>query len=298
MSSIHRQHYRTLDGINLAADVAGDQRTPTVILLHGGGQTRHSWSGTMRAMNSAGYTVINYDARGHGDSGWSKDGEYSFAIYSRDLQLIAGQLECRFALVGASLGGATAIHAINSDLRPDALVLVDIIPRADIAGVTRIRDFMSAYPEGFSSLEEAADAVATYNPHRPKPNDYEGLRKNLRLREDNRYRWHWDPRILANDHIKEMASLERSVIEFAAKTTIPTLLVRGMRSDVVTDVGVADFRRLLPRLEVFEVPGAGHMVAGDQNDAFSEGVLQYLLRVIPPNAVCPDSTPTTPRGVA
>jgi pimeloyl-ACP methyl ester carboxylesterase len=229
--------------------------------------------------------VINYDARGHGDSGWSPDGKYTFDIYSRDLVEIAHDIENRFALIGASLGGATAIHAINRGLKPDALILVDIIPRANPAGVQRIRNFMSGYPEGFASLEEAARAVAAYNPLRPMPKDHEGLRKNLRKRADGRYGWHWDPRILDNDYRTQMALLERAVVEFAANKATPTLLVRGAQSDVVTDSGVAEFRKLLPALEVTEVARAGHMVAGDQNDTFNASVLQYLLRQMPPGAV-------------
>jgi pimeloyl-ACP methyl ester carboxylesterase len=280
-----QRRYTMADGVGIIADIAGDPHAPTVVLMHGGGQTRHSWSSAMRTMAQAGYRVINYDARGHGDSSWSPDGKYAFDIYSRDLMEIARDIEGKFALIGASLGGATAIHAINRGLNPDALILVDIIPHANLAGVRRIRDFMSGYPEGFASLEEAASAVAAYNPLRPMPQDHEGLRKNLRQRADGRYRWHWDPRILDNDYRTQMALLERAVVEYAENQATPTLLVRGTQSDVVTDSGVAEFRKLLPALEVTEVAKAGHMVAGDQNDTFNASVLQYLLRRMPPGAV-------------
>jgi len=69
------------------------------------------------------------------------------------------------------------------------------------------------------------------------------------------------------------------LLDAAAGVTIPTLLVRGGHSDIVDDAGVAELRRLVPQTEVFEVPEAGHMVAGDRNDAFNEGVIDFLRRI-------------------
>lgn len=270
----------TSDALSLAADVDGPPDAPVVVLLHGGGQTRHSWAGAMAALVARGYRVINYDARGHGDSDWSGAGAYHLDDRASDLAAVVDDLAVPFALVGASLGGATAIQAVARGLRPAVVVLVDIVPEAEPEGVGRIVGFMRGHPEGFATLDEAADAVAAYNPDRPRPSDPSGLMRNLRRRPDGRLGWHWDPRIVAADPQVHHDEVRRSA-EILAATDIPVLLVRGLRSEVVSDTGVAAFKALMPRLEVADVAGAGHMVAGDRNDAFNAAVLEVLDRRLP-----------------
>lgn len=249
-----------------------------MILLHGGGQTRHSWAGAMRALVKAGYAVINLDLRGHGDSGWSNAGDYSLESRGRDLIAVAAEVAGPLAVVGASMGGSSAIHAVTAGLALEALVLVDIVPRAAKDGVARIVAFMGANPAGFESLEDAAAAVAAYNPNRSTPKSNEGLRKNLRLKKDGRLYWHWDPRLLEVGHDIERISVEDCLDELRRIAPIPTLLVRGASSDVVTDEGVAHLREFIPHLEVVETAGAGHMVAGDRNDPFNTAVIEFLER--------------------
>jgi len=272
--------YRARDGVVLTADIAGPDGAPIVVLMHGGGQTRHSWSGAMRALMARRYRVINFDARGHGDSAWSESGAYGLDDRVDDLEAVLGEDSAPFALVGASLGGATALVAMARGMKPAATVLVDIVPHAEAAGIDRIVSFMQSGVDGFASLEEAVDAVAAYNPARPRPRDAGGLMRNLRTRDDGRLRWHWDPRILA-DTGQHRACVERAVEIVAAQPVTPMLLVRGLRSDVVRDAGVAAFCAMLPDLEVFDVAGAGHMVAGDRNDAFNAGVIAFLERHLP-----------------
>lgn len=271
--------FRAPDGVTLAADASGPPGAPAVVLLHGGGQTRHSWSGAMRALAARGYRVVTYDARGHGDSDWSTAGAYSLDDRVADLRAVTAALPSRFALVGASLGGATAIHAVAAGLRPEALVLVDIVPAPEPEGIARIVGFMQANPQGFATLDEAADAVAAYNPARPRPADASGLMRNLR-RRDGRLHWHWDPRITETPPHLHHVVVQRSAA-LLAETNLPLLLVRGLMSDVVSDAGVAAFRAMLPRLEVAAVGGAGHMVAGDRNDAFNDATIAFLARHLP-----------------
>lgn len=271
-------------GLTLAGDVGGPEDAPTVILMHGGGQTRHSWAGTMDRLVTQGYRVVNLDARGHGESDWAPDGNYRPSEQALDLKAVLATVGRPVALVGASMGGMTAFHAIGSSKEPvaEALVMVDIVLRPAVAGAKRIADFMRAYPDGFATVEEAADAVSAYYPERPRPKDVGGLRKNLRLREDGRFRWHWDPRILDMGQRAEPPGPFEALQLLAPNVTLPTLLVRGGKSDIVDDEGVADMLRLVPQTEVFNVAGAGHMVAGDMNDPFSNGVIAFLQRHLPP----------------
>jgi pimeloyl-ACP methyl ester carboxylesterase len=269
-------------GVEIIADVAGQPGAPTVVLGHGGGQTRHSWDKCEQQLAAAGYYAINYDLRGHGDSDWSPDGDYGIETRANDLIKVAAQGSRPFALVGASLGGITALVAASLGLEPAALVLVDIVPKMSPVGVAKIRGFMMANPDGFSGLEDAADAISAYYPERPRPKDLSGLNKNLRLHPDGRYRWHWDQRMMTDERADPRHLL--ALMDAADWTDrIPTLLVRGMKSDIVDQDGVDDLRRRIPALEIADIRGAGHMVAGDRNDEFNAAVIEFLTRVMPPS---------------
>jgi pimeloyl-ACP methyl ester carboxylesterase len=170
-------------------------------------------------------------------------------------------------------------------LRPGTLaglVLVDVTPRLDRGGVEKIISFMSErMHDGFASVEEAAEAIASYLPHRKRPDSLDGLSKNLRLHADGRYRWHWDPAFIsarAHDD-RTPADIEAELVAAAAALEVPVLLVRGARSELVTDAHVEEFLRLVPHASHADVKGAGHMVAGDRNDAFADEVLEFLQRM-------------------
>jgi non-heme chloroperoxidase len=144
-------------------------------------------------------------------------------------------------------------------------------------GAARIREFLTAHRDGFPTLEAVADAVTAYNPVRRRPRNLDGLRKNVRRHADGRWYWHWDPAFIQiGDEPQRQADPER--LRAAASTLrIPTLLVRGSESDVVSDAGVADMLRLIPTAESIMIPGAGHMVAGDDNDVFVTGLEAFLV---------------------
>lgn len=267
------------DGVTLVGTLNGEG--PLVLLLHGGGQTRHSWDRTAERLVAAGHTALSLDLRGHGDSDWAPASSgYDFASYRADMRSVLDRLPEPPAIVGASLGGVVALLTLGADPAggtglASCLVLVDIVPRMEGVGVQRIQRFMNSAPDGFATLDEAADAIAAYRPERPRPRSVDGLAKNLRLHSDNRYRWHWDPRILdgfdetEDERHREMADAARGV-------AVPTLLVRGARSDVVGDAGTEELARLIPHVRVTQIADAGHMVTGDSNDVFSAAIIDYL----------------------
>jgi pimeloyl-ACP methyl ester carboxylesterase len=268
----------TLVGDRWEADpsVAGSPRG-AVVLLHGGGQTRHSWSRTGQRLARDGWTVVAYDTRGHGDSGWSPDGVYTLDVLIADLKAVLATLDTKAVLVGASMGGATSLAAQGED--PDlaeALVLVDIVPRIEPEGVRRITGFMRGRPEGFATLDEVADAVAAYNPHRARTPNPDGLRKNVRLREDGRWYWHWDPAFLLNDDDPKRELRTERIVEAARNVRVPTMLVRGRQSDIVSEAGAAELLELIPGARFVDVKDAGHMVAGDDNDVFTASLAEFL----------------------
>ncbi len=266
------------EGLTLVGDGYGDPEAPPVLLLHGGGQTRHAWGGTAAALAQAGWYAIALDLRGHGESSWDPAGDYSIEAFARDLVAVAAALTRTPAVVGASLGGLALLIAQGEmAARPAAAaVLVDIAPRTDPVGVERIIRFMSAHPEGFASLDDAADAIARYLPDRPRPRDLSGLSKNLRRGPDGRWRWHWDPRFLRSER-RPTVTQDPERLEAAARNLrVPTLLVRGRMSDVVSAASVRAFLAQVPDARFIDVCGAGHMVAGDRNDAFTEAVVAFL----------------------
>jgi non-heme chloroperoxidase len=269
------------DGVEIACDIAGRWSDPLVVLLHGGGQTRFAWGKTVATLSESGFLAVSLDLRGHGESDWSPDGGYGVDRYAEDLRRVVDQLGRPAALVGASLGGLASILAACEEpqVACTGLVLVDITPRMKQAGADAIANFMRSNPNGFASVEEAADAVAAYLPHRPRPRDTSGLRKNLRLGDDGRYYWHWDPRMMEASPKTTPESFAPERFERALLgVELPMLLVRGMQSEIVGEEDAEAFRKLVPSAEYVDIPEAAHMVAGDRNDAFSDAVISFLER--------------------
>jgi len=251
---------------------------PTILMLHGGGQNRFSWKNTGQILADRGFHVIALDARGHGDSDRAPNAEYTVDAFARDVAAVLTQIGRPVALIGASMGGLTGIVAARraGPAVVTKLVLVDVVPRFESVGTHRIRDFMTRHVDGFDSLDQAADAIAEYLPHRRRPRNVDGLTKNLRHR-DGRWYWHWDPAFVTSagdDPFVEVDRLEQSAIDLR----IPILLIRGKLSDVVSPEGVEDFLAKVPRAEFVELSDAGHTAAGDDNDAFSDAVVSFVTR--------------------
>jgi pimeloyl-ACP methyl ester carboxylesterase len=284
-SSSQTVEFSGVDGITLVADEwnRGTEAAgrPTILMLHGGGQNRFSWKNTGQILADEGYHVIAMDSRGHGDSDRAVDADYAIETLSADMMRVLDAIGRPVVLIGASMGGLTGILVAESagPERVTGLVLVDVVPRYDKNGSARIRDFMVGNLQGFGSLEEASDAVAAYLPHRSKPRSPEGLRKNLRLR-DGRWYWHWDPAMMTrpgDDPELRTEKIEQAAIDL----TIPILLIRGKLSDVVSPEGIQDFRAKVPRAEFVELANAGHTAAGDDNDAFTDAVVDFVRRSTP-----------------
>jgi pimeloyl-ACP methyl ester carboxylesterase len=282
---LSRAQFTGVSGGMLVGSLGGGTGQP-VLLLHGGGQTRHAWDKTARQLGEAGLRAISIDQRGHGDSDWIENGAYSFGDFGDDARALSEQIEARFGAkpvaVGASLGGLSSLIALaRSGTQPcfAGLVLVDIVPEMDPAGVAHVQGFMRARAtEGFASVEDAADAIAAYLPHRPRPKSLDGLKKNLRLHGDGRWRWHWDPRFL--DGPRPVAfgweGIAGELDAVLNTISIPTLLVRGASSELVTEEAAQRFLSRVAHAKYANIADARHMVAGDRNDAFGGAVIAFL----------------------
>ena len=285
MTELETIEHRASDAMTIVADLRGPTDGRPILFLHGGGQTRHSWAAGADKLAEAGFRTICMDFRGHGDSSWHPDGRYELTDHATDVLSLIDTMNERPVLVGASLGGIVGT-VLEGAVRPGSirgLALVDIVPRMNVAGADRILAFMfERAEEGFGSLEEVADAVAAYNPHRPRPSNLEGLKKNVRLR-NGRWYWHWDPRAFSHA-VGDVQTIDRPTVRSAdrlaealAGVSVPVVLIRGRQSDIVTDAEVADFRSEFPDAGYVDISGAGHMVAGDQNDPFTRAVYDFVV---------------------
>lgn len=282
--------FRSRGGLRLAGEDRGDSAAPPIILLHGGGQTRAAWKATARHLAGAGWRAVALDQRGHGQSAWAPDHDYAIRRFAEDLLDVTAAFRQRPVVIGASLGGlavmtAAAVAAEGGEAPFAGAILVDVTPRLRQEGVEEVLSFMAADLEhGFTDLGEAADAVARYLPHRPRPRDLAGLAKNLRRDGDGRLRWHWDPAFVEGPG-NIQSSLEEPSLDAAARClTMPTLLVRGRLSTLVTEEEAEHFLGLVPHARLVDVSNAGHMVAGDRNDVFTRAILAFLAEAFGPVA--------------
>ncbi|MGI5526530.1 alpha/beta fold hydrolase [Streptomyces syringium] len=265
-------------GLLLTADVWGEASSPSLVLLHGGGQTRHAWHRTGPRLAALGWRVIAPDLRGHGSSQWSADGDYALDVFADDVRALVAELGGRPVLIGASLGGLSSLLAAGEAPRAAirALVLVDVAHRPDPHGARRIAEFMRRRPDGFASLGEAAATVSAHLPHRPRPDDPESIRKNLR-RHGDRWVWHWDPRMPAGfEGRMDPPGMAERLLAAARHADVPILLVRGGISDVVREDIAEQFCDRVPHARRVDVADAGHMVAGDRNEHFIDAIIPFL----------------------
>lgn len=264
--------------LSLAIEHYGRSDAPPVLFAHGFGQNRHAWRGTAAQLANDDWHAMAIDGRGHGDSQWAAGGDYHLEHFAEDLAAIACSLPEKPILIGASMGGLLGllVEGEHADTIFRAMVLVDVTPRWETEGVGRILSFMAQHPEGFDSLDHAADEVARYLPHRERK-DPERLRSQLRQSRDGRWRWHWDPRLLA----RVAAEAERYIPRLqaaAARVEIPVLLLSGGRSDVVSERTIGEFMQLVPHAEHVSIEDATHMVVGDRNDVFTREISRFLQR--------------------
>ncbi|MCX7033670.1 MAG: alpha/beta hydrolase [Arenimonas sp.] len=268
------------DRLRLSA-ARGDGVGPGVLLAHGFGQTRQAWLQTQRRLSDQGQANLAWDVRGHGQSDRNPAlSRYAGEQMVDDVGTAAAALGPAPVLVGASMGGLTGLMAQARDRLFSAMVLVDITPRWEAAGVERILGFMNAHPEGFDSFEHAAEQIAAYLPHRRGKKTPAQLAHLLNARPDGRLAWHWDPRLLS-EFIPSTHDLQHLIEDACRQLDIPVLLVSGGRSDLVTQRTVEHFLELAPHARHVQLPDATHMVAGDDNDAFTDTLLHFLHDHVP-----------------
>jgi pimeloyl-ACP methyl ester carboxylesterase len=252
----------------------GDRSKEALLLLHGIGQTAHTWAYFATAMKPH-YRVIAVDHRGHGESGWAPDGDYSPAAHGRDLDAIIEQLKLEtFLLIGFSMGGRNAMWL--TDRHPTKvrrLVLVDAGPDRPPSGGSEARQFMSG-PDVFGSVEDFVERAIRFNPRRSREALRESLRHNLRQLPDGRWTWKYDPVLRGpNRRIYPWGDLWPVL----AKIACPTLIVRGAESPVLPPEQAVRMVEVIPDARMVVISGSGHTVMGDNPLEFEAKVKPFLL---------------------
>lgn len=262
----------------------GAATAPPVLALHGGGQTSYMFEELGSSLRATRH-VIAPDLPGHGDSMALGDpSEFSRETLAATIPpLLAEFGVAPVAIVGASLGGIIAL-TVAAELPElvSAIALIDVGHRLEAAGVRRIVDFMGRY-ESFGSLEEASAAVAEFTPDRP-PTDPQRLRRNLRQRPDGRWTWKHNLAAVSSERIDEVdweADILEGLGDDAAKVSVPVVVLRGARSDVLSSDGAEEIAALLPQGRLVEVRNAGHLAAGDNPESTVSLITGFLDEVVP-----------------
>ena len=250
-------YWQGADGVTLAGDAWGTPSGPLVLLQHGGGQTRHAWKSAGEQLGAAGYHAIAFDARGHGDSDWAPDGHYGQDVMVEDLKCVVAALgDRRPVLVGASMGGGTSLVAVGEDhVDATALVMVDIAPRIEPDGVAKIQGVHEPeargvrYARGGRRRDRQLPAAsrASAKPRRPREERPARRRRQVPLALGS----------ALSRRATRCGQTPAAPRGVRARLRLPTLLVRGGLSDVLTEEGAHEFLALCPHSEYVSVGSAG-----------------------------------------
>ena len=252
----------------------GSEGKPPFVCLHGGAQTAHSWDDFALVVRGD-YHVYALDQRGHGDSNWASDGDYSRQTQSEDVAAFVSALGLSpFILAGLSMGGINAItYTARYPERVRALIIVDVGPEIEVRGRENIQSFIAGIEE-LDSFEAFVERAHRFNPRRSLENLRQRLSHNLKQLPNGKWTWKFDQ--------KRLGAGARSGIgpeglwEDVRKIRCPTLIVRGGESDILAPEAAERLRAAIPNSRVTVVPSAGHSVMGDNPAGFATAVQEFL----------------------
>ena len=269
---------RTFDASELRLSYTewGDPGLPTVILLHGFAQTSHAWDLITLGLADR-FHLISLDQRGHGDSQWATDGDYSLETQQQDLDEFIKSLGVRrLILVGLSMGGRNAyVFASRNPQLISNLVVVDTGPQGIRSGRSRIRNFVTM-PDELDTFEEFVERVHSYVPHRSLEQISNSLLNNIRQMENGKWTWKYD-RLLRDPNYRRQAASQDQLWAYWESVKCPSLIIRGGNSDVLASEMVAEMTSRNPFSESAVVPESGHLVPGDNPAGFLRVIRPWLL---------------------
>lgn len=271
-----------VNGISLHYLDWGGTNKPWMVCLHGGSQNAHMWDFTSLAFSDR-YHIVALDQRGHGDSDWAPNGDYSASAHQRDISGFISALNINaFVMIGLSMGGHNSFRfTSNNPSLVLGLVVVDIGPESKTEGGQRIRQFVTQ-DDVLDSFDAFVERTKLYDPIRPEWQIRGSLRHAIRQLPDGRWTWKYD-KVLRDPARRESPNPDRTpetLWKLWEKIQCPTLLVRGANSDILDREVAQDMEKRLPSCQLVEISKAGHRVPGDNPVAF-EGALRAFLAQLP-----------------
>jgi esterase len=271
----------TINGLRLHYLDYGNPGHPPLVCIHGLSGNAHNFDALAPNL-IANYHVISTDVRGRGDSQWGPVDEYNQTYYSSDLAALIDQLQFpRVTLIGTSMGGAIAmLYAGSYPQRVARMVLNDVGPEVDPAGVKRITDYIGSAPAEFANLKEVAHYYRQNYPAMQRIPEQELLgfvKWAVSPAESGGFRWKIDPAIR---NLPRSGSSARPLDMWVpyARITAPVLVIRGADSDILARATIERMRAVLPELTtVVEVPGVGHAPSLLEPEALT-AIKQFLSR--------------------
>lgn len=244
MSLRYVREFKGFAGVRLEADDIGSADDPSIVLLHGFGQTRKVWEDVAIGLEQAGRHVINVDLRGHGGSEWPTDGRYDFNAYVEDLRAVLGQMRTRPVVVAASHSAWIATMALAEDAATLASGLIFVDPPAD-------------HTDG--AVRASADRLSAALGQGLKRADY-----------DNAIFAAFD----ANG-VDDLLAVAASHI------ALPSLVIRGALGPVDMEAEQPGFVNVLPNAEAIDVEGGGLLIVAERAEAFNGLLIDFLERKQP-----------------
>ena len=265
-----RFHYR-----DWAADEKNGSDTQTLVLLHGYTGHARSWDAFAEAM-TASYRVLALDQRGHGESQWAAPDKYSTSEMVADLEAFVDAMGLdEFVLLGLSMGGIVSFgYAGRRPMQLSRLVIVDIGPEIETGGLNKIRTNVSL-SDVFESRDEAFERARETNPVPPVDHHRHRVDASLMRTDDGRWTYRYDRALRDPDNRREGISVDEGW-RLVANITVPTLLIRGAQSDILSPAVAQRMVAEIPDCRLEEVAGSGHPVPLDQPQEFLNVVRTFL----------------------
>jgi pimeloyl-ACP methyl ester carboxylesterase len=254
----------------------GAPDAPPIVLLHGGHQSAHSWD-LVSLYLAQHYRVLALDQRGHGDSEWPRDADYTNDAMALDAEAFIGALGLQQpVLIGHSMGGRNALLLTRRNqaaLR--ALVVVDVGPELSDRGREVISGFVQANQE-FDDLEQFVANVRRYDPYRSRAHIERTVKYNMLQRADGKYISKCDSTPRRLGLVRGSGPQENVTLEDARGFRLPVLLIRGADSRILAADAAERFRDALPRGQLATVPACGHNVHGQNTTGFIAALDGFL----------------------
>jgi esterase len=273
MTDLYHDRTLTLRGLRFHYLDWGAEGKPPFVLLHGGAQTVHSWDDFAPVVRND-YHVYALDQRGHGDSDWAPDGDYSRQTQCEDIAAFVSALRLSpFILAGLSMGGINAItYTARYPERVRALIIVDVGPEIETRGRENIQNFTRV--DELDSFEAFIERAHRFNPRRSLENLRQRLSHNLKQLPNGKWTWKFDQQRL-NAGVRSGIGPE-GLWEEVRKIRCPTLIIRGGESDILSPAAAERLQAAIPNSRLTVVPGAGHSVMGDNPEGFAAAVQEFL----------------------